>query len=148
MSDLPEVEAKKALSDIAAQVRNLKGTIAVSLYELGQLLLEVRERELWRLAGCASFLACLEDELEVSRSTAYRAMDVAQHFGPEIARRYGSEKLLAMHRYMKATGRVEQAGDLLDSRRAASAALKRSCSTKLSRPLTNLMNKAQNWALG
>ena len=111
--DLPEVEARRALSEVAAQVRVLKATIAVSLYELGQLLLDVRERELWRLAGRASFLACLEEDLEISRATAYRAMDIAQHFGPEIARRYGSEKLIAMHRYLKATGKAEQPGDLL-----------------------------------
>ena len=49
----------------------------------------------------------------LSRRTAFKAMEIAAHFGPEIARRFGSEKVLAMHRYMKATTTVESPGDLI-----------------------------------
>ena len=113
MSDLATTEARRELRDLAARVKELKATMAEAIYDLGVLLLDVRERALWQDAGYPSFFACVEDAFGLGRRTAYRAMEVATHFGPEIARRYGSEKLLAMHRYMKATAVVEEPGDLL-----------------------------------
>lgn len=112
MSTLTETEKHRELARIADRVAKLKSSMAVSLYELGLLLIRVRDGELWK-PSFASFPACVEETLGLSRTTAWRAMDISTHFGPEIARRFGSEKLLALHRYLKATAADEQPGDLL-----------------------------------
>ena len=112
MPDLPDA-TRRDLAAAVARVQAIKADIAASLDELGVLLLDVRARELWAAGGHANFQDCVTDAFGLSRTTAYRAMDLATHFGPEIARRYGSEKLLAMHRYQAATARDEQPGDLL-----------------------------------
>ena len=113
MSELSLVAARQELQEVAQDVARLKADMAGAIYDLGLLLCEVRDRELWRMAGYATFSACLESALGLSRRTAFKAMEIAAHFGPEIARRFGSEKVLAMHRYMKATTTVESPGDLI-----------------------------------
>lgn len=106
-------EARGRLRSATERVRDLKGDGARILHELGTVLREVEEQELWRAGGHASFAAWLEDEAEVARGTAYRAMEVARHFNAEIATRYGFDKLYLGLRYMELTRAREQPGDLI-----------------------------------
>lgn len=111
MSDLSPAPRAR-LAEIQRQIQALRGEGARVLYRLGLLLCEVEQGALWRASGQPGFVAWLEQEAEVGRSTAYRAMAVVTHFDEEIAARYGFDKLHAGLRYLEATGRVELPGDL------------------------------------
>lgn len=101
------------LHEINRRVAELKGRAALVLYELGALLGEVQQSELWRVGGFDSFDAWLSGAIDVSRATAWKAMRVARHFNAGMVERYGIEKLNAGLRYLELTGADEQPGDLV-----------------------------------
>lgn len=101
------------LREITASIQALKGEAAAVLYQLGALLRQVDERELWRAGGFSSLTDYLEREVDVAPTTARRAIQVARHFNLEIATRYGFDKLSKGLRYMELTRAVEQPGDLI-----------------------------------
>lgn len=105
--------ARARLRAIHEEIDSLRGEGARVLYRLGVLLREVEEGELWRESGQAGFGAWLENEADIGRSTAYRAIAVATHFNEEIAARYGVDKLYQGLRYLELTRRAEQPGDLI-----------------------------------
>lgn len=114
MSNELSARASRArLSAIGEELRALRGEGARVLYRLGLLLREVQDDELWRPAGYASFSAWLEQDADVARTTAARAIAIVRHFNEEIAVRYGFDKLYLGLRYMQLTSRVEQPGDLI-----------------------------------
>lgn len=106
-------EDRHRLREATDRVRVLKAEGARVLYELGLTLREVEDQALWRAGGHGSFTAWLEDEVEVARTTARRAIEVARHFNADIAVRYGFDKLSLGLRYMALTRNVEQPGDLI-----------------------------------
>lgn len=101
------------LRQIRDEITTLRGEGARVLYRLGALLREVEDGELWRAGGCATYGEWLENEAQVSRTTAHRAALVARHFNEDIAVRYGLEKLSLGLRWMALTRADEQPGDLL-----------------------------------
>ena len=106
-------DAPAQLREITASIQALKGEAAAVLYQLGLLLRQVHERELWRAGGFSSLTDYLEREVDVAPTTARRAIQVARHFNEEIATRYGFDKLSKGLRYMELTRAVEQPGDLI-----------------------------------
>ena len=86
-------DAPAQLHEITAAIQALKGEAAAVLYQLGLLLRQVDERELWRAGGFSSLTDYLEREVDVAPTTARRAIQVARHFNEEIATRYGFDKL-------------------------------------------------------
>lgn len=105
--------ARARLREIHEEITSLRGEGARVLYRLGVLLREVEEGELWRESGQTGFGAWLENEVDVGRSTAYRAIAVATHFNEDIAVRYGMDKLYQGLRYLELTRRAERPGDLI-----------------------------------
>lgn len=101
------------LREITGRIAELKGSAALVLYELGVLLVEVDARSLWRAGDYTSFSNYLDRALDVSESTARRAMTVAQHFNAGMVARYGIDKLSAGLRYLALTHAVERPGDLV-----------------------------------
>lgn len=94
-------------------VRQSCAEIARELWQMGQALREVQRDELWRDAGYGGFDAWLEGSQLVGKSTAYKAMRVAEQFGEEMAVRFGTEKLNATLGYLSATGKDEKPGDVM-----------------------------------
>ena len=112
MSELVPADRAR-LREIGREIHTLRGEGARVLYRLGLLLREVESGELWRSGGFGGFGEWLEEEADIGRSTAYRAMAVVRHFNEEIAARYGFDKLYLGLRYMELTRRAEQPGDLI-----------------------------------
>jgi hypothetical protein len=106
----------RPLREVVTAIRGLQMEIGGHLYELGRLLSLVHDHARWREAGSASFVDWVEEELDMSRSTAYRAIDVFEHFSPKIAARYGPSKLEALVAYIRATPAGERPGDILAHR--------------------------------
>ncbi|MEK6607192.1 MAG: hypothetical protein AABZ30_05965, partial [Myxococcota bacterium] len=106
----------RPLREIVSAIRGLQADIGRNLYELGRLLATARDHELWRGADRASFASWVEEDLDMGRSTAYRAIDVYENFSPTIAARYGPEKLEALVAYIHATPADERPGDILAHR--------------------------------
>lgn len=105
--------SRARLREIDAEIAHLRDQGARVLYRLGVLLREVDTDELWRESGEPSFAAWLENQADIGRSTAYRAIAVVTHFNEDIAARYGVDKLYQGLRYLELTRRVEQPGDLI-----------------------------------
>lgn len=101
------------LATADSRVRALLADAARSLWGLGQVCLEVQRDELYRDGGHADLYTWAETQHGISRNTADKAMAVAEHFGADMAERFGTEKLAATVRYLEATRKVEQAGDAL-----------------------------------
>lgn len=101
------------LADIEQDLEKLEAVAASTIVHAGRRLLEVRRDELWHEDGSRSFTDWLQKKTRFSRASAYKAMDVAEHFTPEMAERFGPEKLWAGLRYVDATGAEEQPGDLV-----------------------------------
>ncbi len=85
----------------------------MNLLLVGESLRRIRDQQLWRTGEYTSFTDYLARGARVRRAYAYDLMSIAQQFNEEIARRYGFGKLDAAVKYLRATARVEQPGDLL-----------------------------------
>jgi len=102
------------LHALEQEIRDRCADTARSLWQIGQSLLTIRDEELWRQDGHRSFDAWLDaGRIPMSRVSGYKAMRIAEHFGGEMAARFGTEKLDAALSYLQATRRDEQPGDLL-----------------------------------
>lgn len=104
------------LRDLITTIRRLQSDIGRNLYELGRLLVEVRDHERYGERGYASFGDFAEGELDMARSSAYRTIDIYHHFSPTIAARYGPEKLEAGVALIRATPADERPGDIVAER--------------------------------
>lgn len=103
------------LASITREILAHKQGAGRALYEAGVRLRRVHQDELWRAGSFAHFEDYLERAVDLSRTTAYRYIRLAEHFNADIAQRYGIEKLLLGLRLMDATPEHERAGDLLAS---------------------------------
>jgi hypothetical protein len=107
------VAQRATLDRLTSEIVELKGAAGKNLYDMGTRLARVREEELWRAGGHASFEEYLERAVDISRSTAYKLVRVAREFNRMIAERYGVEKLDLGLRYLDHTPAEERPGDLL-----------------------------------
>lgn len=104
---------RATLDQLTRELVELKGQAGKNLYDMGTRLARVREEELWRAGGHASFEEYIERAVDISRSTAYKLVRVATEFNRVIAERYGVEKLDLGLRYLDHTPAEERPGDLL-----------------------------------
>jgi len=52
-----------------------------NFFEFGEILKEIRDKQLWNALGCGSFAAYFSDpELSLSKSTVYHAIALVEHF--------------------------------------------------------------------
>lgn len=89
--------ATRELDKAVAEVKKLKTEGAVSYWQLGQKILEINEKGLWKLrttddnkASYKSFEQFVHTELNISGNYAYSAMDVARDYTLEQVREIGS----------------------------------------------------------
>jgi hypothetical protein len=108
--------ARRRLGRLTDEIVALRGKMGRDLFEIGRRLVEVHEGSLWESGGVGSFEDYLERAVDLSRTTAYRFMRVAQHFNREFAYRYGPVKLDAGLRLLRATAADERPGDVLASK--------------------------------
>jgi hypothetical protein len=108
-------QQRALLDQITSELVALKGKAGQALYHMGVRFARVRDEELWRAGGYASFDDYAIQGIDVSRATAYKLMRVAREFNAAIAERYGVEKLSLGLRYLEATPADERPGDLLAS---------------------------------
>lgn len=109
MSQLP---ATSRLAQLEASIRADHANAARRIWSIGNAMLEVRRDELWRQRDCKSFHDWLRRYCDMSRSAAYRAMQIAEQFSGEQAALYGTDKLNAASHYLGATKQQEAPGAL------------------------------------
>jgi hypothetical protein len=103
MKGASERAKREALDRATRKIRVLKEAIVEKFYELGVELRDVRDGELHRAKGYATFAEYLEREGLVSESKAYELVRIVERFTPRAAKMLGFEKLDAAVRFMDAT---------------------------------------------
>lgn len=93
-STAANLKAKTAkLEESVARINQLRTDLAGNSYDLGQELRKIHEEELWKARGHESFKEFIEKDLEISRSMAYRLIDVTKQFDRATFESVGSRKL-------------------------------------------------------
>jgi hypothetical protein len=77
------------LASATGRIRSLKRTLNKDFWEVGQLLLEIKERRLFEGKGYASFESFTERELDFGRATALRLSRMPRVFQESAARELG-----------------------------------------------------------
>lgn len=91
-----ELKAKiGALATAAAQIRNLRRTLARSFMDIGDILAEIRDRRLYEAKGFGSFEAFLEREIDLGRVTSLRLVRAVELFQRPAALAGGMDRVLA-----------------------------------------------------
>lgn len=91
-----EIKAKIAeLHTQTQKVRTLRKRLEKGFYEVGQVLTEIQQQELYQAKGYGSFEAFLEREIDLGKLTCLRLMKVPQIFQREAALDFGMDRLFA-----------------------------------------------------
>lgn len=91
-----EIKAKIAeLHNQTQKVRTLRKRLEKGFYEVGQVLTEIQQQELYQAKGYGSFEAFLEREIDLGKLTCLRLMKVPQIFQREAALDFGMDRLFA-----------------------------------------------------
>jgi hypothetical protein len=98
-------EKRSRLSMLTRQILERKGQIGRGLYEIGTRLAHIADDALWEAAGYETFEDYLLEEVQFSRSTAYRLMRISRAFNGRVVARHGVEKLDFAVRYLRAARR-------------------------------------------
>jgi hypothetical protein len=92
-----EIKVKVAeLHNQVQKIRNLRKRFDKGFFEIGQVLTEIQQQELYLAKGYGSFEAFLEREVaEIGKQTSLKLMRIAHLFQREAALDYGVERLSA-----------------------------------------------------
>lgn len=91
-----QIKAKIAeLHNQTTKVKNLRKRLDKGFFEIGQVLAEVQQQELYQAKGYGSFEAFLEREIDLGKQTALKLIKIAQVFQREAALDYGLDRSLA-----------------------------------------------------
>lgn len=85
--------ATTKLDESIARINQLRSNLAGNSYDLGLELRVIHEEELWKAKGRESFKDFIEKDLEISRSMAYRLIEVTREFDRATFESVGSRKL-------------------------------------------------------
>ncbi len=95
-SGAEEIKAKIAeLHNQTQKIRNLRRRFDKSFFEIGQVLLEIQQQELYQAKGFGSFESFLERETDLGKQTALKLIKIAQVFQQEAALDYGVDRCLS-----------------------------------------------------
>lgn len=96
----PAVLSVADLDQAVAKVLECRGRTAESLWQLGTMIKDIYDRELWALREgedgkpkYTRFNTFCEVELGISKTTAYGLMDIVKLYTPEQLEKHGTEKL-------------------------------------------------------
>lgn len=106
-------DRRNRLKFLVDEIETRVSAVARDLWHMGRAFQEIQRDELWRTSPHPTFEDWVDRDSPVGRSTAYKAMRVAQHFSEDAAARLGTEKLDATVAYLNATAKDEAPGDIL-----------------------------------
>ena len=91
-----EIKAKIGeLHNQTQKIRTLRKRLEKGFFEIGQVLTEVQQQELYLAKGYGSFEAFLEREIDLGKQTSLKLIKVSHIFQKEAALDYGMDRLFA-----------------------------------------------------
>lgn len=91
-----EIKAKIAeLHNLTQKIRTLRKRLDKGFYEIGQVLAEIQQRELFQAKGFGNFESFLEREIDLGKLTALKLMKVPTIFQRESALDFGMDRVFA-----------------------------------------------------
>ena len=94
-SDAENIKAKIAeLHNQVSKIRNLRKRLDKGFFDIGGILTEIQQRELYVAKGYGSFEAFLEREMDLGKQTSLKLIKIAHLFQREAALDYGMDRLL------------------------------------------------------
>jgi hypothetical protein len=91
-----ELKAKIAeLHNQMQRIRNLRKRLEKGFFEIGQVLVEIQQQELYLAKGYGSFEAFLEREIDLGKLTSQKLMRISKIFQAEAAMDLGMDKLFS-----------------------------------------------------
>ncbi|CAN91959.1 hypothetical protein WME95_10185 [Sorangium sp. So ce327] len=93
-SGAEEIKAKIAeLHNQTQKIRTLRKRLDKGFFDIGVVLAEIQQQELYQAKGYGSFEAFLEREIDLGKQTSLRLIKVAHVFQREVALDYGMDRL-------------------------------------------------------
>ncbi len=94
--DAEKIKAKIAeLHNQTQKIRNLRKRLDKGFFEIGQVLAEIQQQELYLAKGFGSFEAFLEREMDLGKQTSLKLIKIAHIFQHEAALDYGMDRCIA-----------------------------------------------------
>src|SRR5262245_58457175 len=94
--DAERIKARVAeLFNQTQKIRTLRKRLEKGFYEIGQVLAEIQQQELYLAQGFGSFEAFLEREIDLGKQTSLKLIKIAHIFQQEAALDYGMDRLFA-----------------------------------------------------
>jgi hypothetical protein len=95
-SGAEEIKAKIGeLHNQTQKIRTLRKRLEKGFFEIGQVLTEVQQQELYLAKGYGSFEAFLEREIDLGKQTSLKLIKIAHIFQQEAALDYGMDRLFS-----------------------------------------------------
>jgi hypothetical protein len=91
-------EIKQKIAELHAQtqkIRTLRKRLEKGFYEIGQILTDIQQRELFQAKGFGSFEAFIEREIDLGKMTCLKLMKVPQIFQKEAALDFGMDRVFS-----------------------------------------------------
>lgn len=91
-------EIKQKIAELHAQtqkIRTLRKRLEKGFYEIGQLLADIQQRELFQAKGFGSFEAFIEREIDLGKMTCLKLMKVPQIFQKDAALDFGMDRVFS-----------------------------------------------------
>ena len=94
--DAEKIKAKIAeLHNQTQKIRTLRKRLEKGFFEIGQVLWEIQQQELYLAKGYGSFEAFLEREIDLGKQTSLKLIKIAHTFQQDAALDYGMDRLFA-----------------------------------------------------
>lgn len=91
-----EIKAKIAeLHNQTQKIRTLRKRLDKGFFEIGQVLTEIQQQELYVAKGYGSFEAFLEREIDLGKQTSQKLIKIAHTFQKDAALDYGMDRLFS-----------------------------------------------------
>ncbi|MFO0761145.1 MAG: hypothetical protein U0359_32000 [Byssovorax sp.] len=91
-----EIKAKIAeLHNQTQKIRTLRKRLDRGFFEIGQVLYEIQQQELYLAKGYGSFESFLEREIDLGKQTSLKLIKIAHIFQQEAALDYGMDRVLS-----------------------------------------------------
>lgn len=94
--DAEKIKAKIAeLHNQTQKIRTLRKRLEKGFFEIGLVLSEIQQQELYLAKGFGSFEAFLEREIDLGKQTSLKLIKIAHTFQQDAALDYGMDRLFA-----------------------------------------------------
>ena len=91
-----QIKAKIAeLHNQTQKIRTLRKRLEKGFFEIGQVLTEIQQHDLYQAKGYGSFEAFLEREIDLGKLTSLKLMKISHTFQREAALDHGMDRLFA-----------------------------------------------------